>query len=289
MGGKFKISHRKRQCISAIIATTVTTIIAMNAIASAEAQTCTLKDVNAWHVALNDPQVEQSPDYILDVTQAFLSACPMRPERFKAHQVAGMAAADQGDVSTAIRHFRDAGWMTNRFANFYAISVYATAGDHRAAWRTRDQMVEAWRSRLERHPRVSIEALPARAGMIYEIIFSDTHAPDGAQQVWVAVPFGPGWPASLSLSKGGLRASLRAEVSDSDRTAAAFYDFNRCVGRSSLDVSATTMPDADMREGVIDLLTRYLAKPDRPAARSKRIDLCVWPTRLLPTASTANN
>ena len=283
MGGRFQISRRKRQCVSAIIASIVTTIVAMTAISAADAQTCTLRDVDAWHSALNDPQMEQSPDYILEVTETFIRACPMRPERFEAHRIAGMAAADHGDVTAAVQHFRDAGRMTNVLANFYAISVYATAGDHRTAWRTRDQMVEAWRSRLERDPNLSVSAIPHRKGMIYEIGFGDGHFSDEPQTTWVAVPFGPGWPASLSLSGDGFRASLRAEVSDTGGTVPVFYDLNRCGGRSNLDIVSSSIAGEDFHDSAMRTLTRYLADPDRPTTRSKQIELCVWPSRLLPS------
>lgn len=283
MGGRFQISRRKRQCVSAIIASIVTTIVAMTAISSADAQTCTLRDVDAWHSALNDPDMEHSPDYILEVTETFIRACPMRPERFEAHRTAAMAAADQGDVTTAVQHFRDAGRMTSLLANFYAISVYATAGDHRTAWRVRDQMVEAWRSRLERDPTLSVSAIPHRKGMIYEISFGDGDLSNGSQKTWVAVPFGPGWPASLSLSSDEFRASLRAEVSSSDSLVPTFYDLNRCDGRSNLDIVSSAIPGEDFNDHALRTLTRYLANPDRPTTRSKHIELCVWPSRLLPS------
>ena len=289
MGGRYQISRRKRRILSALIATTVTTIVALSAISVAEGQSCTLRDVDDWHQALNDPDMEQSPDYILNVTSRFLDACPMRPERFEAFRVAGMAAVDLGDVSLAVQHFRDAGRMTNVLANFYAISAFATVGDQHTAWRIRDQMIERWRDRLERNPNVSVRAIPRRRGMIYELKTLNSDRADGLISTWVAVPFGPGWPASMSVSEDRFRASLRRVAKAGSVSDVVYIDLHRCSGRHALDQVQRSPQQQAIDETALDVLSAYMSDPDKPKSRSKQIELCVWPSRLIPQVSQALN
>ncbi|MEL6724020.1 MAG: hypothetical protein AAFP81_14100 [Pseudomonadota bacterium] len=283
MGGHHRLSKQTKRYLGAAIAAAVTTFMAMAALSEASAQTCTLRDATDWQIALSDPMEEQSPGYIRRVTEQFLDACPDRPEFFEASRVAGMAAADMGDADGAVRHFRNAGRMSNLLANFYAISAFAAAGDDRQAWRTRDQMVERWRSQLERSDMVSMTAEPAENGMIYQLSFRKTHHENGPRAAWVAVPYEAGWPATLSFSRDRMRLALQRTRTDPAKADFHYVDLNRCQGRRTLGRIDARYASAEFDAAARASLIAYLANPDQPQARPSKIDLCVWPARLLPS------
>ena len=279
MGGKYHVSRRKRRYIGAVIATAVTTFLAMDLVAKAEAQTCYLRDATEWQLALHDTDQEQSPAYIRSVTEAFLTACPERPEFQDASRIAGIAAADMQDVENAAIHFRNAGWMTDLMSNFYAISSFAAAGDAKAAWRVRDQMVESWRTRLERHPNVSVSAEALEHGMLYQIYFSELDPEAGTRAAWVAVPFGPGFPATLSFSHDRFRMAMRKARAAEDFDF-RYIDLHRCQGRRTLGRIDSEIATHDFDASARASLSAYLANPDQPNAES--ITVCAFPSRLLP-------
>ncbi|MEO1188346.1 MAG: hypothetical protein AAFW60_04670 [Pseudomonadota bacterium] len=282
MGGKRFLSKRTRRYIGAIIATGVTTFMAMNMVPSASAQECGLREATQWQLALNDETVEQSPDYVRGVTEAFLTACPERPEFQDASRIAGRAAADMQDVHGAAAHFRNAGWMPDLVSNFYAISVFHAAGDAKTAWRIRDRMVESWRSKLERHPSVSVSAEPVEHGMIYQLYFSETDRDSGARAAWVAVPFGPGLPATLTFSHDRMRMALRKAKAAEDFDF-RYVDLHRCQGRRTLGRIETEISTSDFDTAARAGLSAYLANPDQPSAsQAVNITLCAFPQRLLP-------
>ena len=283
MGDQKRLSRRKRRIISAMIATTVTTLLALSAVSSAEAQSCTLQDATNWESAINDREQELSPDYIRVNTEAFLEACPVRPEFYDASRIAGIAAADMGDAQAAAQHFKNAGRMTNLLSNFYAMGSFLAIGEDRWAWRIRDMTVEAWRSRLDRHPHVSVAASAQKHGMIYQVNFAIPDKETKLRAAWVAVPNGPGWPATLGFSSDRMRLALQRTSSGSGGAGVEFIDLNRCLGRRTLGEVKTPMSTQMYQETATASLNAYLASPDIPRGREKRdIQICTWPSRLLP-------
>ena len=282
MGGKRYLSKRTRRYIGAIIATGVTTFIAMTMVPSASAQECGLREATHWQLALHDETVEQSPDYIRDVTEAFLVACPNRPEFQDASRIAGRAAADMQDAQGAALHFRNAGWMTDLVSNFYAISVFHAAGDAKAAWQVRDRMIESWRNKLERHQSVSVSAEPVEHGMIYQLYFSETDRESGTRAAWVAVPYGPGLPATLAFSHDRMRIALRKAKAAEDFDF-RYVDLHRCQGRRTLGRIDMDISTSDFDDAARASLSAYLADPDLPSADgTDEITFCAFPHRLLP-------
>lgn len=280
MGETKYLSKRKRRYLGAVIATCVTTYVAMNTVA--EAQDCSLRDATQWQLALHDEMVEQSPDYVRSVTESFLTACPNRPEFQDASRIAGRAAADMQDAQAAATHFRNAGWMTDLVSNFYAISVFHAADDAKTAWRIRDQMVESWRNKLERHPSVSVAADPVENGMIYQLYFSETDRDAGTRAAWVAVPYGPGLPATLAFSHDRMRMSLR-KVRAAEDFDFRYVDLHRCQGRRTLGRIDKDISTSDFDNSARASLTAYLAEPDLPGINQRGdITLCAFPHRLLP-------
>jgi len=282
MGGKRYFSKRRRRYAGAIIAAGVTTFTAFMSLQSAHAQSCTLQDATQWQLALHDVEAEQSPDYIRSVTEAFLSACPNRPEFSEASRIAGMAAVDMQDAEAAKRHFSNAGHMTDLLSNFYAMAAFHESGDPDTAWRMRDRLVEAWRTRLDRHPLVSVSAEPLENGMLYQLYFSQTDRNTGTRAAWVAVPYGPGWPATLSFSQDRMRLALRKARAAKD-TDFRYVDLNRCHGRRTLGRIETSLSSSDFDIAARASLSAYLANPDQPNQKAgNQIEVCVLPRRLLP-------
>lgn len=279
MGGEYHVSKRTRRYIGAVIATVVTTIAAMDLGAEAQEQTCYLRDATEWQLALHDIEQEQSPAYIREVTETFSSACPDRPEFQDASRIAGIAAADMHDIDAAALHFRNAGWMTDLMSNFYAISTFSAVGDAKSAWRVRDRMVESWRTRLERHPSVSVSAEALEHGMLYQVYFSELDRQAGTRAAWVAVPFGPGFPATLSFSHDRMRMALRKARAAEDFNF-RYVDLNRCQGRRTLGRIDTKIATHDFDASARASLSAYLAAPDQPDADT--ITRCAFPNRLLP-------
>ncbi|MEL7040341.1 MAG: hypothetical protein AAGL90_02385 [Pseudomonadota bacterium] len=277
------LSKRARRYLGAAIATAVTTFIAMSTIYSAKADTCNLHDAMSWQQALSDPEIEQTPEYIRFITEAFLNACPARPEVFEARRIAGMAAADMGDPKAAAQHFADAGPMSDKTANFYAISALLAIGQDRQAWQLRDQMIAAWHRRLDRHPDVFIAKNISARGTIYEVYFSRLDRNSNTSRVWVAVPNGPGWPASLAISKERLSLAMHRIRAGTLDAQTRFVDLNRCGGRHALgQISGATLSEA-LDPATETQLRKYLQQPDKQVPRDgARIRPCLWPARLLP-------
>ncbi|MFN3213365.1 MAG: hypothetical protein ACE37M_09690 [Henriciella sp.] len=283
MGGKKLLSRRTRRYIGAAIAAGVTSFIAMNTINKASAQDCGLQDAMDWQLALHDQQIEQSPEHISAVTEAFLDTCPDRPEFYDASRIAGIAAADLGEAKRAASHFANAGPMTDRLSNFYAISTFLAAGETKAAWRQRDQFIEAWRTRLERHPHVSVHAEPTEDGMIYQLYFSQVDEDTGIQAAWVAVPFGAGWPATLTFARDPMRMAFRRARTGQDVADMRYVDLHRCFARRSLGQITTKLTRSEFDAAAQASLAAYLARPDRGHGHpGSQIDICYSPARLLP-------
>ena len=283
METKKPFTKRVRRYIGAAIAAGVTTFIALEGYAQPDADMCSIHEATAWQLALTDPEMEQSPEHILEVTEAFLTACPSRPEFYEASRVAGIAAADIGNPARAAKHFRNAGAMRDHISNFYAMAALAAAGDDISAWRLRDQMIERWRTRLERHPLVSVSAEAAEQGMIYQIYFTEPDLAQGVRAAWIGVPYGPGWPATLTFSQDPFRWQLRKVRASEDIPDFRYVDLHRCQGRRALGQIATSLSVTEFDAAAHASLKAYMATPDVPPTyESGPVQSCIFPGRLLP-------
>lgn len=284
---EIKKRFTKRACryTGAVIAAGVTTFIGLMGFARAEAQTCSLQEAISWQLALSDSEIEQTPTHILTVTEAFLAACPDRPEFADASRIAGIASVDLDQASRAVTHFRAALPMRDTFANFYAIAAFASASEAPSAWALRDDMISLWHKRLERHPDVSVSIEPTEFGPIYQIYFSNPDEKTGLSAAWVAVPSGPGWPATLTFSKDPVRLGLRKIRAARDEVDFRYIDLHRCRGRRSLGRISTQLTVTEFDAAATASLTAYLANPDIPGSSPDgQIETCVLPGRLLPDA-----
>ena len=218
------------------------------------------------------------------VTEAFLAACPQRPEFKGASRVAGIAAADLGDASAAVKHFRNAGRMRDTQSNFYAIASNLAAGHDAAACRIRDHMVEIWHDRLSRDPMVTISSQAVEGGTIYQVHFTQPDTEPGPKAAWVGVPSGPGWPATLSFSNNRMLMAMRTIRAGADDSATPRIELNRCYGRRSLGRLDPRLSRADFDGAATAGLSAYLANPDQYVERTDTaISPCVLSARLLPT------
>lgn len=279
---KTLFTKRVRRYIGAAIAAATTTFVGMQAMLKAEAQTCTLTDATKWQLAITDAEVELTPAYIRFTTETFLKSCPQRPEFTSASRVAGIAAADMGDARAAVQHFRNAGPMQDAMANFYAMAAYLALDEDLAAWRLRDAMIADWHARLDRHPMVSVDTVSLELGTIYQVHFAERSEEASPRAAWVAVPSGPGWPATISFSNTPFLRAMR-QISDGGDTRARYIELNRCYDRRSLGQLGARASSVDFNDAAQAGLTAYLAAPDLQVEVSARaVSPCVLHGRLLP-------
>ncbi len=280
---KTLFTKRVRRYACAAVATTVTTFVGLQALSTADAQPCSLQDATKWQVAITNSEVELTPHYIRFMTEAFLRSCPDRPEFASASRIAGIAAADTGDADAAIEHFRHAGRLRDAQASFYAVASNLAANQDLSAWRYRDEMIETWRDRLDRHPMVSISSVKNEFGTIYQIHFAELDAETGARAAWVAVPTGPGWPATISFSNDRFQLALQKIRSGEDDPQARYIELNRCYGRRSLGRVDPRLSSVDFDGAAQAGLTAYLAAPDMQVEMSEiTISPCFLHHRILP-------
>ncbi len=282
----FKILETKRiwRYACAVLASFVTTFIAVMSSPFAAAQTCSWQDAASWQLAISEPQVEATPEYILNVTETFIAACPERPEVAEARRIAGIAAADEGLAKRATEHFSAAGPMTDAQSNFYAISAYLAAGDKQAAWDTRDKYVETWLRQIKRSGHVSVETRQVRGGHIHSVLFGKKNKESGIGAAWVAIPDGPGWPATLTFSAERQRLAFQKIRGGQVPEDLRHIDLYRCHGRRLM-----AERDASSSAGQLDLsaeiaLEAYLARPDQyqKGNAGDPLTVCLWPGRLFP-------
>ncbi len=279
---KTLFTKRVRRYFGAAIATAVTTFVGLEALSRAEAQTCSLHDATRWQIAITNSEVEQTPEFIRFATESFLKACPDRPEFAAASRVAGMASADMGDASGAVRHFRNAGPMRDTLSNFYAIAAHLAVEEDVAAWRLRDQLITTWYNRLDRHPMVSISKVALDHGTVYQVHFAEAAGDIGPRAAWVGVPSGPGWPATISFSNSPFQLALR-QISQGGDEDGRYIELNRCYDRRSLGRLDPRLASVDFDGAAQAGLSAYLADPDTQVQVSDRaVSPCVLHGRLLP-------
>ncbi len=279
---KTLFTKRVRRYLGAAIAAATTTFVGMQSMLKAEAQTCTLTDATKWQLAITNPEVELTPTYIRFTTETFLKSCPQRPEFASASRVAGIAAADMGDARAAVQHFRNAGPMQDVMSNFYAMAAHLAVNEDLAAWRLRDAMIADWHARLDRHPMVSVNTVSLELGTIYQVHFAELSEEASPRAAWVAVPSGPGWPATISFSNSPFQLAMR-QISDGAGSQARYIELHRCYDRRSLGRLDARAASVDFDGAAQAGLTAYLAAPDlRVEVSARAVSPCVLHRRLLP-------
>ncbi len=271
---------RALRWVAACVASVVTTFVGVYpepfAMTPGE-QRCSLRDVSAWQIALNDPDQEITAEYRLGVTEAFLAHCPNRPERAEAHQVAGLAAMYAGLTERALKHFEQAEPIYDTDILFAYAAILLQTGETDLAWHNRDRLIARWKTIAERRLAAPIEAMQVAGGTIYILDRGQygtdlTHA-----HAWIAIPDGPGWPATLSVGTDRQLSAFRKLRAPEVQANMTVIDLYRCRGRRILARLDTAPAPSDLHATAIAAMTAYLAQPDTDADGT-----CLWPHRLLP-------
>lgn len=252
----------------------------------AEAQTgdCSLRDVAAWQTQLVAPDEEATPAYILAVTEAFLNACPERPEVREASKIAAMAATDKGEAAKAVAHFAKAGWLYDDNARFYYAAALLANGQPGEAWAVRDLMVADWLERMSYDSQIEIETRQVRGGTIHAVRFMRPDKQTGIGAAWIAVPDGAGWPATLTIGSVRQVTAFHRLRAGAETPALRHVDLYRCRARRLLAKAQTAIPRGEVETAALTTLIGYLDSPDMLAKTEKGQPLatCLWPGRLLP-------
>ncbi|MEQ8558381.1 MAG: hypothetical protein RIB03_08690 [Henriciella sp.] len=279
---------RKRllRYLSALLVSVISTYSGMQRYALADAvdeQGCGLSDVAAWQVLLEDPQEEATPAYRQSVTEAFLKACPERPEAGSAHEIAGMAAAWAGNVDDAARHFEAMGYTTDSETLLMHAAVRFALGEDTYALKLRDEAIEHWMSRLVRYGLADVGIEETPQGELIRVRFLETNPETQVSYLWIAKPKAAAWPAALSItSERQLNALFRLRAGD-EAEALRHVRLYRCRARKVLARTNEPIKEADMDAAAMAGLRAYMADPDRPEAGA--LNACLFDGQILPEIS----
>jgi hypothetical protein len=280
--------ERLARYASALIVAAVSTYCGLARHALAEspgANPCSLNDVRAWQVSLDQPAEEATPGYILRVTEQFIQQCPSRPEISSAHRLAGLTAGWAGKPDQAARHFRQTRYLNDTEALFMAASADFHSGETDKARTWLDTALGAWIDRLERRMPGAVSIETIKGGRLISVSFPGTGDADSEQHLWLAWPDDEGWPSALSVrSSRQLNAFHRLVAGDGARTVSHVRLYHcrtrRLLARSS-DVINTEILHGLARQ----TLSAYLAAPDKAA--KGEFQVCHFAEDMLPDPAPA--
>ena len=281
-------TNRLMRYACAVLASSVTTFMGLSVKSHADTMDdCTLRDVAAWQMMLTEPQEEGTPEYMLRVTEDFITQCPNRPEAREAHAIAGRAAVDMGDARRAVDHYALAGPLKTVRQQFAYAAALAANGDKAQAWALRDASVESWLTELSYDPTTSISSSKIRGGTLHRIQFTYPDRETGVRLAWVAVPNGAGWPATMTIGNSRQRLAFhRLRAGDSVKPP-RHITLYRCTSRKILArIDENTSPQEIDRDAEVTMLA-YLSNPDTVsrAMKGQPIETCIWPDSLLPKSA----
>ncbi|WP_084398585.1 hypothetical protein [Henriciella aquimarina] len=279
---------RKRllRYLGALIVSTVATYSGLARQAVAEtAPACGLSDVSAWQVAMEDPQEEATPAYVLRTTEDFIARCPQRPEIPEAHRIAGLAAAWAEETGTAASHFEAAGDMRDTEALLMHAAVRFALGEPERATALRDDAITLWTARIARRGLADIETERLPHGEIIKVSFDRTDPETQLSHLWIARPDGPGWPAALAVSSRRQLNAFHQLRAGEDAPALRHVRLYRCETRRLLARSTERLSDREIDAAARLGLSAYLADPDIPGTGALRP--CVFDGDILPAIHPA--
>lgn len=283
---------RKRllRYLSAITVSIICTYTGQQRIAfadSAHARSCSLSDVSFWQMQLENPGDEEgTPAYMQRVTEAFIKACPNRPEVSEAHRIAALAAGWDDKPEQAAEHFEQAGYVADVESLFMYASVQLALGAPADAWRLRDEAIEAWMARLGRRGVADVSFEQADGGELISIRLQAGDPKQPRSHIWIARPNGAGWPAALIVSADPQLNALHKIRAGEDADELRFVRLYRCTTRRMLARTSEPLSDEESAASARLALSAYLASPDiSPAGK---IDTCIFAERILPDLSSAS-
>lgn len=281
-----------RKCLlrylGALLVSLISTYSGMKRYALADTPaTCSLSDVTAWQMALEEPAEEETPAYRQRVTEAFLAKCPDRPEAPEAHRIAGLAAAWDGDPATAADHFSQMGYVTDSQTLMMHAAVSFAEGNKATARKARDEAIEFWMSRLVRYRLADVGVEQVRGGEIIRVRFHVTDPETQVSHLWIARPEGAAWPAAISVtSERQLNALFRLRTG-STANSLRHVRLYRCRTRRLLARTNDTMTADEMETAAMMGLAAYLEDPDVPA--KGELEPCLFDSRILPRIGLSKN
>ena len=257
-------------------------------------QPCSSADYFKYQHRVKTEPVEGSPDELLILAEQYLSVCQARPEAGRVALKAARNALDTGNAQKAQLYFDLARSRWAVFQRQHRLDYMTTLilnGDAPLAWELRDEEIDLWLSKLSDDQLGEIETIRMRDGLVYKVTY-DVFDPAFRETVaWIAVPFGDGFPATISLSSeksliGLLKLSLGNEAEGLKQ-----LRLRRCHGSDLLWSDTQGISEQDADEMAIEVAKAYLANPDRvePSKPHQPIATCFDVDRLLiaPDLETA--
>lgn len=271
------MSERLARYASALLVSVVSTYCGFSRQAIGEpatSPTCSMSDAQAWQLALEDPQEEASPDYILRVTEAFIEQCPGRPEVPSARRIAGMAAGWADLPERAYEHFSEARYIADTDAHFMAMASALHQGDSDTAKDHQDGVFDDWLARLERRGAGTVSVETVEGGDILKVDLSVPGTQGQIEHLWVARPEGLAWPAGLRIETSPTLNAFHQLVAGENARTISHVRLYRCRSRTLLGQSDRPIDPQEMSALARQTLMAYLADPD--LSEPGEFDVCLF-------------
>ncbi len=211
--------------------------------------------------------IQYSDDLLgqLALSKSFLLACPSRPEKGQLALHTARLALDTGQPAVALQWFETAKrteTVFHRQARMDYITTLILEGQPDKAWLLRDAEITRWLDALDETGFADVEIIRLRDGLIYKVTFNAVDPALRETLVWLAHPFGDGFPASISLSSDRTIIEL-TKLRDPVRAAGLQQlRLNRCHGRDTLMSEVTGIDESIANDTAMAAAERYLAQPD---------------------------
>lgn len=230
---------------------------------------CSPADYRAYQHTKDNVQVEMTPQHALGLSEAYLVKCPARAEAGRVALSAAQEALDAGLADKALTYFQMA---TARSAAFdqearlgYIIALLAN-GETETAWLLRDAEVAQWIAQTEEDGLARLDSVEVPGGVIHKASFEEVDPFRRERILWLAVPYGAGLPASVSLSSEIQYVEMARLHKGPAANGLQQLILNRCGERENLETRYDNLPEDDAHQRAITRLTDYLAAPDITAA-----------------------
>ena len=269
------MSEKWKNTLRVLCATTAGFIAALLAHTHSFAQTmtgagqpCSSQDYISYLASLDDEGIEGTPLEHLALGQAFLAKCGTRPEAGRVALRTARNALDAGFPEQALSYFDQA---RRGFASFRQqdrmdyITALALNGQEDLAWSLRDEEVESWLGRLDHDGLATVETIRLRDGLVYKVTFDAVDPKRREPVAWLALPFGAGFPATISLSSEEAMIALAKIRYGEAGSNLKQVKLHQCHGQVTLINDLDGLSETDAHTIAMEAATAYLAAPDRVA------------------------
>lgn len=266
------MSEKQQRILSLICAAMAGIIATLLAHTHSFAQTvehtpapCSNQDYIAYLASLESQTIEGTPAEHLALAEAFLSKCHARPEAGRVTLRAARNALDSGLPEKALSYFDQA---RASFASFRQQDRmdYMTAlilnGQEDLAWQLRDEEVNVWLDKLDHDGLAHVETLRLRDGLVYKVSFDAIDPKRRESIAWLALPFGQGFPATISLSSEDAMIALARIRYGEAASRLKQVKLRRCHGQVTLKNDLNDLSEADAHLIAMEAAKVYLSAPD---------------------------